>query len=121
VDFSSSELFRYSRPTYLLLVLQVIQISGADYFSKRLRAFDPLMSKKLNPTPGPQGCALRDRHRLPTGQRENNVDRGIDIHRLAIEVVRLVAPLLDGIQRGAGEHGVAADHVQVLDGAIFAD
>ena len=115
----------------MLLVLQVIQISGADYFSRRLRAFDPLMSKKLNPTPGPQGYdarpassqirGMQSAHRLTTGQRENNVDRGVDIHRLAIEVVRLVAPLLDGIQRGAGEHGVAADHVQVLDGAIFAD
>src|ERR1039458_1560380 len=64
---------------------------------------------------------MQSAHRLPTGQRENNVDRGVYIHRFAIEVVRLVPPLLDGIQRGAREHGVAADYVQVLDGAIFAD
>src|ERR1035437_4573485 len=58
---------------------------------------------------------------LTTRHGENNVDRGLYVHRLAIEVVRLIPPLLDGIQCGTREHGVAADYVQVLDGAIFAD
>src|SRR5271169_3594741 len=56
-----------------------------------------------------------------TRQGEINIDRGVNLYRLAVEVVRLVLPLLYCIQRRTREHGVTADYVQVLNAAIFAD
>jgi hypothetical protein len=38
--------FGYGRPTGLLSVVQVIRISGADYFPKRWRAFDQPTNNK---------------------------------------------------------------------------
>src|SRR5450631_1233535 len=48
---------------------------------------------------------------------EDNVDSGVDFNWVAIEHVRLVAPVPDCIQGCLLQHGVAADNSQILDGS----
>jgi len=51
------------------------------------------------------------------------VDRNLrlDFDGFAIEVVRLVSPLVDSFQRGARENGVSTEHFQIGDVALFVD
>src|SRR5712692_7076400 len=48
-------------------------------------------------------------------------DPRLHLDRLVIENVRPVAPLADGIERGANQHGMSFQHAQVLDRSLFAD
>src|SRR5204863_3633062 len=59
--------------------------------------------------------------RLSAREREIDLDRGIHVHRLAIQDVRLVTPLFDGVNGCLCEQRMAADHVQILNGSILAD
>src|SRR5579872_368095 len=48
-------------------------------------------------------------------------DLGLDGDGLIVEVVRLVFPLLDGVDGGAGENRVATDQLHTGNAAVFAN
>ena len=52
-----------------------------------------------------------------TSQVENDIDGGLHFNGLAVEEVGTVAPLLDRVDGGLAEHGVAAEDAEVFDGA----
>jgi len=58
---------------------------------------------------------------LATSKIEHDIDGGFYFHGLAVEEVRTVAPLLDCVQRGLAEQGVAAEDAEVFDGSGFGD
>src|SRR2546425_10414369 len=54
-------------------------------------------------------------------QRENHVNCGVDINRVAIEKSRLIAPLAHGIERGLLQQRVSGENFQGLNRAVLAD
>src|SRR5882762_2579950 len=58
---------------------------------------------------------------LAAGQREIHLNLRFHGHRLAIQHVRPVPPLLHGLDRRGGQHRVSADQPQVLNRAVLAD
>src|SRR5208283_6081562 len=60
-------------------------------------------------------------HLLTTSEREVDVNLRVNLHGIAVEVVRLVAPLLYSLDCCLGQHGMAAQDMKILHRAIFAD
>src|SRR5712671_449009 len=56
-----------------------------------------------------------------TTHAELHRDGGVHFHRLAIQDVRLVSPLLHRFHRVVYQHGMAADHLQAFNRPLFAD
>src|SRR5580700_4305947 len=52
-------------------------------------------------------------------QREVHVDLSYDLDRLSVEKGRLVNPLFHRVKRGWDQQRVAADHLELLNGAIL--
>src|ERR1700683_1199982 len=58
---------------------------------------------------------------LASGQGKVHCNFGIHFDRFAIQQIRLVLPLLDGVERALHQHGMPADQLQVFDSTVFAD
>ena len=54
-------------------------------------------------------------------QFEVNCDFGLDLDRLAIEIVRLVSPLTHRFHRSAGKNRVAVKNLRIDDDPLFVD
>src|SRR5258708_35224432 len=67
-----------------------------------------------------QGCSIT-RRTLTSSQGEVNLYFGIHFHRLAIQKIRFILPLLYGIDGSRSQHWMPTDQCKVFDGAIFAD
>lgn len=52
---------------------------------------------------------------------EVHSDLRLNLDRLAIEVIRFVFPLADGVRRSASQYTFSAEYVQIRDIAFFAD
>src|SRR5271157_4390730 len=78
-------------------------------------------SSRPRPTPAEGTHRTASTKFLAACKREHHVHGGLHFHRLAVQVVGLIAPLLHGFERGRGQHWVSADHVQVLNGTVLAD
>ena len=69
----------------------------------------------------PRAVSCQSCCNLLVRQLEVNQDLGLDRHRVAVQVVGLVLPLLDGFLGGARQNCVSADHFQILDIAGLVD
>lgn len=58
---------------------------------------------------------------LPSAELENHCDLRFDLHRLPLQHVRPVFPLLDCIQCRLSQQRMSADHLQVLNGTFPAN
>jgi len=54
-------------------------------------------------------------------QLEVHQDLGLDLHRIAVQVIRLILPLLDRFLRGASQHRISTHYFQIADVAGLGD
>src|SRR5438132_1365273 len=58
---------------------------------------------------------------LASGEREVYLNLRVDFHRLTVEQIGPVLPLLHSFDRSRSQHRMPADELQVFDVALFAD
>src|SRR5580698_6756582 len=87
----------------------------------RLQPPQNKLNRQLKSQPRPTGHAKLNPESLASGQAEIHLHRRFHCHWLAVEQVRLIAPLLDGLNRRRRQHRMPTDQLQVLNGPLFAD